>query len=855
VRETSAANELLVSYVVGDVDSTEVRAAMAQRLPQALVPVVVTLDSLPQGGSGKVDRNALPWPPPAGDVTGASTRLSETEGWLAERWADQLGPIALAPDDDFFELGGSSLAAAKLVSALRERFPTAAVADVYRHRRLADLSARLDQLGASSRAGAAESVPAGRSSGAMRLVGVFVLLALAAPPWVLGILAFDQLYPGQLGPQVGWAGLIAGWLVLVSAPGRALIVIVARRLLLARLKPGRYPRDGWLTYRIWFVERLAEISHLDALAGTPWAARYARINGAQVGRGARLGTLPPPTSLVSIGDGATLESDVDLHGWSIDGQELVIGELRIGAGARVATRSLLMPGSRVGAGAEVEPGTVVSGEVPAGQRWAGSPARRVGAAGDGWPEPLAALDNPRLGAKAIYGCGLAVQTLLPLVASLPGLVLLMTFSPGRGTTGSLVTTMITLAPLLALTFMLSYALLAAVAVRAVAGLIRPGWHREDGVTGWALWFTESVMAGSRGILFPLYASVYTRSWLRLLGVRVGRRTEISTAVGLNRLTRFGDRSFAADDVVLAGAKARGGWLYVAPIEVGDRSFLGNSAILGASTTLGDDSLVGVLSVAPQRAVDGTSWFGCPALELPRVTETLDPSRTTHPPALLILARGAVELIRILLPGTVSTVLASLAFWSLASIGASAGLWAMAAAAPVLLAATGVCAALVTVAVKWILIGHYQPGDHPLWSSFVWRDEIVNSCQEQLAGAWLLRTALATPVISFYLRLMGAKVGRNVWCESLNLTEFDIVDLGDGCAINRHAVVETHLFHDRLMRIGPATLGRGATLGPASAMLPDTTIGAGCSVGGRSVVMRGEALPARTRWHGVPVRAV
>jgi len=101
--------------------------------------------------------------------------------------------------------------------------------------------------------------------------------------------------------------------------------------------------------------------------------------------------------------------------------------------------------------------------------------------------------------------------------------------------------------------------------------------------------------------------------------------------------------------------------------------------------------------------------------------------------------------------------------------------------------------------------------------------------------------------------MGAKIGKDVWCESLNLTEFDLVELGDGCTINRHAVVETHLFHDRLMRTGPATLGRGATVGPASALLPDTKLGANCSVGGRSVV-RGEELPAHTRWHGAPVRA-
>ena len=55
-------------------------------------------------------------------------------------------------------------------------------------------------------------------------------------------------------------------------------------------------------------------------------------------------------------------------------------------------------------------------------------------------------------------------------------------------------------------------------------------------------------------------------------------------------------------------------------------------------------------------------------------------------------------------------------------------------------------------------------------------------------------------------MMGATVGRDVWFEALTVTEFDVAELGDGCAVNRNGVVETHLFHDRLMRIGPAKLG-------------------------------------------------
>jgi non-ribosomal peptide synthetase-like protein len=104
----------------------------------------------------------------------------------------------------------------------------------------------------------------------------------------------------------------------------------------------------------------------------------------------------------------------------------------------------------------------------------------------------------------------------------------------------------------------------------------------------------------------------------------------------------------------------------------------------------------------------------------------------------------------------------------------------------------------------------------------------------------------------YLRMFGARVGRDVWVETLTTTEFDLASFGDGCAVNRNSVVETHLFHDRLMSTGHVHIGAGATLGPSSVTLPETVIGDATVVGGRAIVMRGEELPAGTRWHGAPV---
>lgn len=104
-----------------------------------------------------------------------------------------------------------------------------------------------------------------------------------------------------------------------------------------------------------------------------------------------------------------------------------------------------------------------------------------------------------------------------------------------------------------------------------------------------------------------------------------------------------------------------------------------------------------------------------------------------------------------------------------------------------------------------------------------------------------------------MRSLGAKIGRGVWLESHLLPEADLCQLDDGATINRRCVMQTHLFHDRVMRLDRVHLEKGATLGPYSNALPGTTIGSGTTIAPTSLVMRGEHIPAGTRWIGNPVR--
>jgi non-ribosomal peptide synthetase-like protein len=178
-------------------------------------------------------------------------------------------------------------------------------------------------------------------------------------------------------------------------------------------------------------------------------------------------------------------------------------------------------------------------------------------------------------------------------------------------------------------------------------------------------------------------------------------------------------------------------------------------------------------------------------------------------------------------------------------------WTAAASGVVLLAA-GAFAGAVAVAAKWLVVGRITAVEHPLWSSFVWRNEVSDTFVETVAAPWFARAASGTPVMNLWLRALGAKIGRGVWCETYWLPEADLVTLEKGATVNRGCVVQTHLFHDRIMRMDTVVLEEGATLGTHCVALPAARIGAGATVGPASLVMRGDEVPPSTRWQGNPI---
>ncbi|MFD9793928.1 Pls/PosA family non-ribosomal peptide synthetase [Streptomyces sp. NPDC059070] len=861
VRTTTSGAQVLAGYLVpddtsagGGLDPNAARARLLDRLPPALVPVLAVVEDLPTRTSGKVDRDALPWPLPRARPTGEDAAREEpltgTAAWLAELWQDLLG-VPVTGGADFFVLGGTSLSAARLVSALRARHPEVSVADVYHCSGLRALAERLDSFGRS--AGTRRVVrPTPRRAGAVQGLVLAALFTVTGLRWLVALAALDNLLgPLPWAPHTSWWVVLAGWAALYSAPARLGVGAGLARLLTRGMRPGTHPRGGAVHLRLWAAERAVSAFGVPALLGTPWAALYARALGCRVGRDVVLHTMPPVTGLARLGDGCAIEPEADLAGWWLDGDVLHLGEVRVGAGARVAARSMLFPGAEVGEGAELAPGAALDGTVPPYERWTGVPARRDAApVGEGWPAP----EHHRARTwRWAYGAALLGFNLLPLLALAPALALLYEFAGQDRSLGVLLADLLWMAAPLTVLTATCYASLVVVAVRLAGRALRPGFHPAYGRAAWCAWLTARLMDQARGSLFPFYASLFTPVWLRLLGARVGRGAELSTVLTLPSLLTVGEGAFLADDALAAPYETRGGWVRLGTATVGRRAFVGNSGIVGPGRELPDGALVGVLSDAPGHAEPGSSWLGRPGFTVARAAQRADVSRTFAPPRRVVLARAAVELCRVV-PLLCTAVLADVLFVVLQEVVDLDG-WTLAGAvAGALLATAGVVACLTTTVAKWLLVGRFAQGEHPLWSSFVWRNELFDTFVEELAMPWLGNSLTGTPFLNAWLRTLGARIGRGVWCESHWLPETDLVRLDDGVSVNRGCVLQTHLFHDRIMRVDGVRLEKGATLGPHSIVLPGSAVGETSVVGPSSLVMRGEQVPAHTRWLGNPVSA-
>ncbi len=873
LRGEGAAEHLagfLVPHDGAALDPRTLRAGLLERLPCYMAPAMFhVLDDLPRLASGKIDRKSLPAAPaPAAPAPAASTAPAARgpcEPVLAAMQAlfPHLDP---QPGDDFFrDLGGHSLLAAVLASQLRkqDRFARLSLQDLYELRTATRLAGRYPagpQAAAHDAAARQPFHPSTRLRHTLcsvaQAVALIPLLGLASLEFLAPYLAFDHVHD-RFGMLPGSAAALAAFVAI--PPFLMLAAIAGKWLMLGRVQEGRHPLWGAMFFRWWFTGRLIGLVNVSLLADTPLMAGFYRLLGARIGQGAHLGAVDAGAhDLVEIGAGASLGSGVLLGTARVEGGWLVFGRVRIGADAYIGSGCVLEAGSGVGARGELANLSMLPANVqaPAAEVWAGSPAVRRGRA---LPAEPAAPRTRARSAASIAGFAAVsalLQPLLHLLPMVPALVALeMLQSLGTSRSG-----LVLFAPLIGLGYTLLVLVEITVLRWLVLGRVREGVHGTASLFFLRKWTVDRLLELSLAVLHPIYASLYVVPFFRALGARVGRGAEISTAASVTHdLLEIGEGAFVADAVTLGDPEIRRGRLTLRRTVLGARAFIGNCAVLPDGVHIPDDSLVGCLSVppeAPEHLAPGQACFGSPAILLPgRQSSTqYDPRLTYRPGPRQVAERLVIEGVRIILPRAGVFAMVCLALDAFETLPERVGLGPAMLAVPVLYVLLFCVPSLLgSAALKWALIGRYRAGEHPMWSRPVWLTEAVTAVYEALPVPLLLRHLQGTPFLPAALRLFGARLGRRTWIATTDLTEFDLVQIGDEAEINQNAGPQTHLFEDRVMKVGPVVLGARSTMGAHSIALPGSRLQAGARLGSLSLVMKGETIPDGPRWAGSPAR--
>lgn len=284
-------------------------STLRRRLPPYMVPdYLEVMDTLPMLPSGKADRKALP-EPQSGRLIGGDDKAyaappsTDLEQHLCQIYADvlHLAVEIISVDADLFDdLGGHSLIAATLVSRLRGAGSHGAgelsILDLYAYPTIRQLGDHLDRLALEREFDDDDASPLTPRSAPPRWWRILAL-STGQSAWIYFIVLFSMwplgLVYGLNRGDPSWTMIrqLALTLPITYLASRWVLPLMAARLFGKGIRPGTFRLYGGMHLRVWIVQRTMTLSPLARLAGSPFAAPYLRLAGADVGRDCHIGTV------------------------------------------------------------------------------------------------------------------------------------------------------------------------------------------------------------------------------------------------------------------------------------------------------------------------------------------------------------------------------------------------------------------------------------------------------------------------------------------------------------------------------------------------------------------------------------
>ncbi len=874
LKTDSNEQEQLTGYVVVKkdfvFDEAFLKAQLLLKLPTYMIPLtILKLDELPRLSSGKIDRKKLPIPDNYLSNALNESILEESDN-LAEKTLKILKNIfvneKISIENDFFtDLGGHSLLAASFVSKMRSeaKVSQASLKDIYQFRPISALIKKWET---------AKKQPENKDNsfhkGSKSSYYVCWLAQSFSLILIYGLLATEIFVPylayyfTLLEKENHIIAAISALLMFCIIPPIFIgLGILVKWIVIGKYKEGSYPLWGSYYFRWWFVTTFQKIVPTQFMNGTPLYADYLRLLGVKIAPDAQLSSFSiGAEDLVTIGLDASISTNAVLDNAVIINGQFILSSISIGNHGYIGSSAIVEGNSKIEDWGELQDLSLLeSGKtIGIGEIWKGSPSRLIATRPENeFIQPLEVSKHTRFKYKLIYSFLLLIFPVFILIPLIPTIIAITELD---NVAGYFEFYYLWVTPILSLIYIIIFALLNIFLCKILQKNLQPGEYRVYSLFYVKKWVVDQLNSLSLIVLHPMYATVFISRYFRALGAKIGKNTEISTASNVTHpLLEIGNKSFIADAVTLGESDVRGQRFFLEKTIIQDNSFVGNSALVPQGYHLSSNMLIGVLSIPPtqdQQEKEGfKDWFGSPAIGIPKrqTSESFDITKTFLPSKKTYYSRAFIEFIRIILPQTV-ILITSIYFIAYASeLLYNESLELILLQLPFYyLFYIGIPVLIIPLLMKWVLIGKYKESNHPMWSLRVWLSEMITSTYEALSIPFLLEYLKGTPWLPIVLRLFGVKIGKQVFLNTADFTEFDMVSIGDDCAFNEDCGAQTHLFEDRVMKIGKVNVGNRVTVGSRSIILYNTTVGDDVTIGGLSLIMKGETLDKNTNWMGSPV---
>eukprot|EP00746_Dinoflagellata_sp_MGD_P139292 gnl/MRDRNA2_/MRDRNA2_72773_c0_seq1.p1 gnl/MRDRNA2_/MRDRNA2_72773_c0~~gnl/MRDRNA2_/MRDRNA2_72773_c0_seq1.p1 ORF type:complete len:1505 (-),score=298.08 gnl/MRDRNA2_/MRDRNA2_72773_c0_seq1:185-4699(-) len=809
---------------------------------------------------------------------------------------------AVTEEDDFFTLGGSSVTAGKLVSALRRadaQFSVVSVRTLYANSTAAGLvkivnekaKAKVNKVTPQENAPSLmQAVPdeiQGKSYPKMfqmcQLLYILVLVTLKAAKLSMLWAVCSVGAPVEfVTASFAWMSskIIVGILFLSTAAVvgftileffSVMYLILLKTIVVGKYKEGRFALYGKRHLQHWMVEQTSRMLVMWTYMSPNVLNTALWLLGARVSKDAKLigVELTHSWDLIEIGKYASV-CHCFLTPVSYEKNAVLFGRVSIGENA------VLRPCCNVVGPAQVEEGAVLdfmstlySGKIPAHEVWKGSPARKEdivpkeAQSVEGWPLPFY---------KYILFC-LKCTTLfvLALLLKIPSVAIFFMFPDLKGLARWTV-----IFPVTAVLAVPVETLLSTVICRLAKGGVK-----KTGRFNWRSFAALRAEFTMWAFAIPMEALNNTSllcTFMRWAGVRLGKEANMAQLKGaVPALVDIGPRCTFANWVHCGLSLFERGNIDLTEFHVGHDTLLGNRCMIPPGAFIPPESVGGVLSVPPSQYVkqdempdlnhmEKIMYMGNPPIRLREVAHGARPVPTTWQK----YRREVADWVVVFVPSVIAV--APKIAWLLLFVNSGLdseivdkGEQILACTSfsfltPLVLfymAAHLIVPFILAKVARMARGGPIVPGEHGFWSFYVDRWHLGNKIMTLCVNKELLTPLANSRWLSRMLRLISdAKVHPTALLNGEGMfRDLDVIQIGPNAVVNEQVVFRTHTFENWTLQFDTVTIEKDAVVGVGSELMPGCILREGCDVKHLTFVNKGEEVPKYSQFAGLPGEVV